>query len=398
VVTNFSKNLEPDMTHQVDARTLKKISSPCRYSIPDAKGLHLWVKADLKKYWVFRYTMNGKRYDMGLGNFPDLSLSDAKTKAQLLRGKILSNINPLDEKRSARPKPIAKVTFKEFSLNYIDVMRPSWTNIKHAEQWEATLGSYVFPVIGGLSLEEISTAEVLDVLTPIWNSKNETATRVRARIERILSAAITRGLRKSANPAIWKGHLENLLPNGRRLVVHHKALDYRDLPEMMQVLSQKETISSLALQFVILNASRTGEVLYGQRSELEDDVWTIPASRMKAKKEHQVPLGFRAIQILEGARSMDPDSSYLFSRNCRPLSNNTMMKTLGQILPGLTVHGFRSTFRDWVAEETDHSPEVAEMALAHSIGNKVEAAYRRGKLLDRRRKLMNDWQNFCLSA
>jgi integrase len=398
VVTNFHKNLEPDM-QKVDSRILKKIQRPCRYSIAEAKGLHLWVRMDQKKYWIFRFTMHGKRFDMSLGNFPDLSLSGAKLKAQALRGMILNGINPLEDRRAAQPsKKIANVTFKEFSLDYIQTMRPSWTNVKHAEQWGNTLEAYVFPIIGGLSLEEISTNHILEVLNPIWNAKNETATRIRARIERILSAAISKGLRKSANPAIWKGHLQNLLPNGKRIVVHHEALDYREIPELMATLQKNQSVPSLALQFTILNASRTGEVINGCRNEIgKDGIWTIPASRMKAKKEHQVPLTDRAIQIIGEASDKDPKSKYLFSANNCPLSTNAMRYILMRINPRLTVHGFRSSFRDWVSEETDHSPEVAEMALAHTIGNKVEAAYRRGKLLERRRHLMCDWKDFCLS-
>jgi integrase len=221
---------------------------------------------------------------------------------------------------------------------------------------------------------------------------------LRGRIERILSAAITSKHRNSTNPAIWKGHLENLLPAHKASQEHHEALAYEEIPEFMKKLRNTEGISALALEFTILNANRTGEVLLGKRAEIDGNVWTIPANRMKTNKEHQVPLCNRSLEILSIAQFLDPDSEYLFSRNRKPLSNMSMLMMVRRMKKGLTVHGFRSTFRDWVSEETEHSPEVAEMALAHAIGNKVEAAYRRGKLLERRRRLMIDWESYCLTG
>jgi integrase len=221
--------------------------------------------------------------------------------------------------------------------------------------------------------------------------------RLRGRLERILSAAITRKLRTGANPALWKGHLENLLPTQRASDSHHEALPYPDIPAFMVKLRNADGLSALALEFSILNAARTSEVLLGLRSEVQSNVWTIPGNRMKAGKTHQAPLCQRSLDLLLIAESMDSDSEYLFSRNGKPLSNMAMLMMVRRMQPGLTVHGFRSTFRDWVSEETDHSPEVAEMALAHTIGNKVEKAYRRGNLLERRRRLMQDWEDYCLS-
>jgi integrase len=200
------------------------------------------------------------------------------------------------------------------------------------------------------------------------------------------------------NPAIWKGHLEHLLPQTPKSDKHHEALPYEKLTAFMTAIKEVEGVAALALQFTILNASRTGEVLLALRGEVQDDVWTIPAKRMKSKKEHQVPLCNRSIEILSIAKYLDPESEYLFSRNGKPLSSMAMLMMVRGIKQGLTVHGFRSTFRDWVSEETEHSPEVAEMAWAHALGNKVEAAYRRGKLLERRRKLMMDWESYCLNG
>jgi hypothetical protein len=281
-------------------------------------------------------------------------------------------------------------------LDYIETMRPKWRNQKHGDQWVATVTNYAIPVIGEMPLDKIDTPHILEILTPIWQSKAETAVRLRGRLERILSAAITRKLRTSANPALWKGHLENLLPTQRPSDKHHEALPYHEIPVFMAKLRNADSISALALEFAILNASRSGEVLFGLHSEVQGNVWTIPGSRMKAGQTHQVPLCQRSLDLVLIAEVMDSGSKYLFSRNGKPLSNMAMLMMVRRIQAGLTVHGFRSTFRDWVSEETDHSSEVAEMALAHTIGNKVEKAYRRGNLLERRRRLMQDWEDFCL--
>jgi len=388
------------MKKSTDIRTLKNLNHPTRYSIPDCRGLHLWIRSDGKKYWVFRYTYEGTRVDMSLGNFPDISLSEVRIKHQRLRSILLQGVNPADEKRIKRAektKAQKSIKFAKFALDYIKRMSPKWTNKAHETQWVSNMHNYAIPVLGDLSLEEITTDDILEVLTPIWATKNETAIRLRGRLERIISASITSGLRTQSNPAIWRGHLENLLPGIKRTHKHFEALNYKELPTFMSKLCAVDCISSLALQFTILNASRTSEVLLAERSEVTENLWTIPASRMKARNEHQVPLGSRAIEILEKAKSLDPHSAYLFSINGEHLSSMAMLMKVRRLKPKITVHGFRSTFRDWVSEETQHSPEVAEMALAHTIINKVEAAYRRGKLLDKRRALLEDWENYCLT-
>lgn len=389
------------MTKSTDIRTLMKLTKPVRYSIPDTRGLHLWVRSDQKKYWIYRFTYCGKRYDMSLGSFPEITLVEARIKAQRLRVKALNGINPVDEKKikRIRVKPsLPTASFKKFAAEYIERMSPKWKNTKHALQWYSTLQTYAFPVIGSMALEAIKTSHIQEILNPIWNSKNETSNRVRGRIERILSAAITSGLRTSANPALWKGHLENIYPQHNKIQSHHAALPYVDLPAFMERLAITEGVAALALQYTILNASRTGEVLFAERSEVVGKIWTIPGKRMKAKREHQVPICSKAMELIEKAQALDPDSKYIFSIKGKPLSSMAMLMLVRRIQTGITVHGFRSTFRDWVSEETNHSPEVAEMALAHTIGNKVEAAYRRGKLLERRRLLMQDWQDYCFNA
>ena len=388
------------MKKSTDIRTLKNLNKPTRYSIPDSRGLHLWVRSDGKKYWVFRYTYEGTRIDMGLGSFPDVSLSEARVTHQRLRGLLLSGENPSDEKRVKREQKIKakkSVKFASFASEYIERMSPKWTNKAHERQWHSAMSIYANPILGNLSLDEITTDDVLEVLTPIWATKNETAIRLRGRLERIISAAITSGLRTKSNPAIWRGHLENLLPAIKRTHEHFEALNYKELPAFIATLNKVNCASSLALQFTILNASRSGEVLYAKKNEVIDDLWTIPAVRMKARREHQVPLGDKALKLLAKANAIDPDSEYLFSNKKKHLSNMAMLMKVRRIKKGLTVHGFRSTFRDWVSEETEHSPEVAEMALAHTIANKVEAAYRRGKLLERRRLLLADWETYCYS-
>jgi len=379
---------------------IQKKSKAGRYTDDKTKGLHLWVKPSLQKYWVFRYTFKGKRQGMGLGVYPEVTLKMAREKAIVARLAVNQGVSPIQAKKQAihRQEASKAPTFRDFALDYIETMKPKWRNEKHADQWVSTVTAYAFPVIGDLLLDEIDTTHILQILQPIWLTKSETASRLRGRIERILSASITRKYRMAVNPAMWKGHLENLMPPPKSSDKHHEALPYDQLPEFMATLREMDSLSALALEFTILNASRTGEVIKGLRSEVKEGVWTIPGSRMKAGKPHQVPLNQRSVDILTITQSLDQDSQYLFSRNSKPLSNMAMLMMARRQRAGLTVHGFRSTFRDWISEETEHSPEVAEMALAHTIGNKVERAYRRGNLMEARRRLMNDWASFCITG
>ena len=387
------------MTKSTDIRTLKALDRPTRFTIPDTKGLHLWVRDDLKKYWVFRFTVNGNRHDTGLGSFPEITLADAKHKVAKLRGLLANGINPAELKQQQREaiKQKAKVTFSEYARDHIDRMSPNWWNHKNEKQWINTLTTYAYPVIGKLELDAITTEHILKILEPIWTIKNQTSSRLRGRIGRIMGAAISQGLRQQPNPAIWKGHLEHLLPAHRKSEKHHEALPYAEIPELMAHLANTRAVSILALQFTILTAARTGEVRFAEWNEIKDDVWVIPAHRMKAKREHQVPLCSRALELLKEAHHLAKDSNFIFNNYGKPLSSMAMLMAIRRYRTGLTVHGFRSSFRDWVSEETTHSSEVAEMALAHTITNKVEAAYRRGILLERRRALMLDWEKFCLS-
>jgi integrase len=389
------------MTIKLDFQTVKNLKTPGRYTDALVKGLHIWVKPNLNKYWIFRYTHQGKQHNIGLGSFPNLTIAEARIKAQEARDELDKGTNPVITKNASRalketPKT-EKISFKEFAHSCIQTKRAEWTNQKHGDQWEYTLEEFAYPIIGDKHLDEITMEDVLEILTPIWTTKTETASRLRGRLEWILASATTRKLRSGINPALWRGFLQTILPapNKIKTVEHHKALPYRQVPNLIAQLREMDTMGALALEFTILNASRTGEVIGGLRSEIHDDIWIIPGSRMKAKKEHRVPLCERSLEILAITKVKDEDSQYLFSRNGKKLSNMAMPMALRKFDLEATVHGFRSSFRDWVSEETNHPSEVAEMALAHTIANTVERAYRRKDLLEKRRLLLNDWEEYC---
>ena len=388
------------MKKSTDIRTLKNLAKATRYTIPDCRGLHLWVRSDSKKYWIFRYTYDSHRFDMSLGPFPLVPLSDAKAKAFDLRRQIYNGINPaLDrqERRSlAKANPREAVKFQTYAELFIEKMTPQWTSKAHIDGWLRTLEMYAFPVIGSLPIGSISTKHVLEVLEPIWETKNVSAARIRGRIEKILSAAITTGLHKGPNPATWGGHLENLLPHVKKDIKHHQAIRYQEMPELIQKIRQIGDITSLALEFTILTAARSAETRGCRHEEIADGLWTIPPHRMKARQEHIVPLCTRAIQITLEAKSIGEHPEYIFHQKNRQLAYSSMLRQLRTLgYETATVHGFRSAFRDWVSEETNFNSEIAEMSLAHTIKNKVEAAYRRGKLLQRRRLLMEAWEGYC---
>ena len=391
------------MPTSLDYRTTLNLKKHGRYTDSLTKGLQLLYKPSETKYWLLRFAFNGKRHELGIGPFPEITPKEARQIAQEARTLIVKGQNPLTSKLAQKAQIKAlerkKITFRDFAITCVADKQSEWSSDKHAAQWTYSLEKFAFPVIGEMALDEIDTDDILKILTPIWKSKTETASRLRGRLEWILAAACTRKLRNGMNPALWRGHLQTILPAPKKMmeVRHHPALPYRALPEFLALLRNIDSVAALALEFTILNASRTGEILGGLRSEIDGDIWTISANRMKARKEHRVPLTGRSSEILATAKGMDENSPYLFSRNGKPLSNMAMPMLLRQLNSNITVHGFRSTFRDWVSEETSHSPEVAEMALAHTIKNKVEAAYRRKDLLERRRILMKDWLDFCNS-
>lgn len=380
---------------------IKNLKQPGRYTDAATVGLNFNVKSN-GGYWVFRYLYIAKRLDLALGAYPAITLKEARKRAIASRNDLLQGKKPFAYwKAEVITNQQNQTQFKDYAKECIEAKKAEWRNPKHIEQWFNTIEQYANPVIGKKYLDEIDTQDILDILTPIWYTKTETASRLRGRIEWILASATTRKLRSGLNPAAWRGHLETILPKPARItpVKHHPALPYKEIPQFMSILREIDSVGALALEFLILNANRSGEVLNGLRSEItEDSIWIIPAQRMKAKKEHRIPLGKRALEILTVTKLLDPDSKYLFSKKGKPLSNMAMAMLLRKLNPNITVHGFRSSFRDWVSEETMHSPEVAEKALAHAVANQVEAAYRRGDLLEHRRRLMKDWEDYCIKG
>lgn len=371
----------------------------------DGDGLRLVVTAKESKRWVLRFTFERKRREMGLGPYPVVSLADARELARQARAQVVKGIDPIEARGEA---PKALPTFTRCAAGYIKAHRRGWKNRKHARQWCATLKTYARGVLGNKPVDTLTTEDVLAVLKPIWLNKTETAKRVQGRIENILDYAAAHGFRDPVNPARWKGHLDKLLPGRKETqpVEHHPAMPFEELPDFFQALEGQDDVSSKALRFLILTACRTGEVLGATWAEidLERALWTIPAYRMKAKKEHQVPLSEASLTIL-GSLPRIAGESWVFpgGKAGRPLSSMALlmkMRGLGYGQGGskgaYVPHGFRSTFRDWAAETTPYPREVCEMALAHGIENKVEAAYRRGNLLDKRRAMMSDWAKFLL--
>lgn len=382
---------------------VKSLSRPGRYG--DGAGLWLQVGPTGGKSWLLRYAMNGKTQQMGLGSVDDVSLAEARESAATYRKMVRNGINPIETRKAAKfaakTEKAKAMTFKQCAERYIEAHKAGWKNAKHVSQWENTLAAYAHPVFGGLPVAAIDTPLVLKALEPIWTEKPETASRVRGRIESILDYATARGYRAGENPARWRGHIANLLPKRSKIqaVKHHAALPYMELGAFMADLRARDGLAARGLEFAILTAGRTGEVLGARWSEIDLDaaVWTVPGDRMKAGREHRVPLSKSAVALLNALPRVD-GSEFLFpgNRPQKPLSRLTFLKQLARMGRGdLTAHGFRSAFRDWAAERTAYAREVAEMALAHVISDRVEAAYRRGDLFEKRRRLMEDWAKFC---
>jgi integrase len=372
-----------------------RTAPPGRYSDGAVRGLMLVVQASGSRSWILRYQMAGRRRDMGLGPYPEITLAEAREKALEARRLVAKGRDPLVERART-----TALTFRAAAEDLIESKRPGWRNAKHAAQWVSTLSSYVFPRLGGLDVKLIDTPLVLDVLRPIWRTKPETASRVRQRIEAVLDYTATIGVRTDANPARWRGHLDHLLPRVSKVrpVVHHAALDWRLAPAFMAALATRESMGAKALAFCILTAARSGEVrgMTWAEIDVEDAVWTVPASRIKAGKEHRVPLAPAALALLDEVGELANQRALVFpSPTRKPLTDGGLVAVLRRLGYGdLTVHGFRSSFRDWAGEATAHPREVIEAALAHRLKDKAEAAYARGDLFVKRRKLMEDWGGF----
>jgi integrase len=368
----------------------------------DGDGLYLQVSPAATKSWIFRYARQGKEREMGLGSERVFSLAQVRAKVSDARRLLVEGVDPIaardGQRAQERLQKAGTLTFAKCAEKYIGAHRAGWRNPKHVSQWENTLDTYAGPVIGQLAVKDVDTALVLRVLEPIWTKKPETASRLRGRIERILDWARVMGYRSGENPARWRGHLDKLLASAlnRKNREHLAALPYDEIGAFVEELRTMEGTAARALEFLILTVARTGEVIGAPPDEVDAEkaLWTIPAARMKAGREHRVPLSPRALEIAKA----QPAGPFLFAggKEKQPLSDMAMLKVLRRMgRSGLTVHGFRSTFRDWAAERTSYPREVCEMALAHAISDKVEAAYRRGDLFEKRRRLMLEWSRFC---
>jgi integrase len=397
--------------NKLTAKAVEKIKSAGMYG--DGLGLWLQVKEiptsagpSVAKSWVFRYR---GRY-LGLGPTHTVNLAEARERARIARQALLDGKDPIDTKKADRKaadeaRLAAKLdraratTFKQRAQEYVEAQKASWRNPKHALQWEATLSAYAYPIIGDLPVSDVDTRLVQKVLAPIWQAKPETASRLRGRIEKILDSAKVLGLRHGDNPARWKGHLDKLLAAKQKLraVKHHPALPFEEVPAFMAELREREGLSARALEFTVLAAARTNEVIAAKWDEidLKTAVWTVPSSRMKSGKEHRVPLSKRALEILKSLPSDGSDFVFIGAKDGAHLSNMAMLELMKRMRPGYVPHGFRSSFRDWAGDRTNYAREVIEHALAHQIPDKAEASYRRSDALEKRRRLMQQWADYC---
>lgn len=408
--------MTPRTLGKLNALAAERAKKPGMYS--DGGGLYLQVKGLTSKSWVFRYKDRDgprERY-FGLGSFNAVSLAEAREKARDCRNKIANGIDPI---RQAEAEAIARrleaakaMTFRQCAEAYITAHKASWKNAKHRDQWGATLESYVYPHFGDLPVAQVDTALVVKSLTPIWKpasegGKPETAARVRGRVEAVLSWAITAGYRTAPNPAAWAGHLSNLLPQRSTLseVKHHAAMPYEQVGDFMADLQRRDGVAALALMFTVLTGVRTTEARGAIWAEIDQKkrLWTIPAARMKGRigkaKAHVVPLSTQTLAVLKRAAQKYPSDGLIFPNGKRRLSENAMLEVLDRMGRGdVTVHGFRSSFRQWTAEQTAFPREIAEAALAHGNPDKVETAYQRGTFLEKRAELMKAWANFCFTS
>jgi integrase len=395
----------PKVARELSALAVSRLRDVGMHAVGGAAGLHLVVGASGSKSWIARIMINGKRRDVGLGAYPEVGLADARDRTRDLRRQVAAGIDPVAQrKEQAAPSPAqvaAALTFDEAAEGFIKSHRDSWANVKHAQQWENTLATYASPVIGKLAVGDIRTAHVVEVLKPIWTTKTETATRVRERIERVISAADAMAGRERLNPARWAGAIDQVFPKPSRVskVKHHEAVPWREMPKFMVNLQLRPGIAARALEFTILTAARSGEVRGMTWDELDFDqrLWIVPEERMKMKREHRVPLSSAALALLQALPR--GEEKYVFPSPFKgiKLSDMTLAAVMRRMKLTAVPHGFRSSFRDWAAEATSHPHAAAELALAHAVGNAVEAAYRRGDMLDKRRELMEDWAAYCLS-
>ncbi len=417
----------PKKAVELGPKAVSLIKRPGFHFVGGVAGLALQVLPSGGRSWVLRVRVGAKRRDMGLGGYPDVPLANAREAARIARAKIREGVDPIEEARSARAilrlSQSNAVSFRDAAGAYIETHGPAWANAKHAQQWTNTLAMHAYPHIGDMLVRDIGLPNILSVLEPIWRTKTETASRVRSRVESVLDWATTKGYRDGLNPARWKGHLDNLLPAPSKIAKekHHPALSVTDAGAFMAELRTRGGTGARALEFGILTAARSGEIRGATWGEINLDAaeWSVPAARMKMKNDHRVPLSDAALDLLKSMlvvpgttdKMPKPAATALVFPAPRGgmLSDGTLNAVISRMneeteqprwfdpKDGREVvqHGFRSTFRDWVSERTNYPNEVAEMALAHTVANKVEAAYRRGDLLAKRRQMMNDWAAFC---
>nr|WP_249788528.1 site-specific integrase [Bradyrhizobium sp. G127] len=387
--------------HRLTSAKLKHgLEAHRRYS--DGGGLWLQVSKSGTRSWIFRYVIGGRVRWHGLGAYPDVTLKEARERAADLRKLVRDGVDLIVEKRAEK---LRGVSFKAFATDYIKAQSPGWKNPKHRQQWTNTLTTYAYPVIGDLPIDSLDQSHILKILRPIWNGKTETANRIRSRIENILDAAKVEGLRTGENPARWRANLKHVLPKRADVapVKNHPAMPYADVPQFMAELRIKNSTSARALEFTVLTAVRTSATIGAVWDEFDFDakLWTVPAERADVKitdgKPRFVPLCKRALEILDSFRERTDDSPYVFpgGKLRYPLSNMAMLNLLHDMRSDFTVHGFRSSFKDWASECTRADNIVSEMALFHVVKDETERAYRRGVLLEKRRKLMRDWEGFC---
>ena len=374
----------------------------------DGGGLYLQVAKSGSKSWVYRFTLKGRTRDMGLGSIRSVTLAEARTAAAESRLLVAKGVDPIAGRAEPEFDPPQIVapptgpTFREFAEQYIEQHTGDWRSKQHEAQWSSSLKMHVFPLIGDLQLDAIDTPEVLLVLEPIWREKSETASRIRGRIERILAAAAVRGLRPATNPAAWAGHLREALPKKRRSTPF-SALNYRELPAFMSALRAREGVGARALEFTILTVARSGQARGARWPEIDEaaEVWSVPGERMKAGRQHLVPLSGPTLFLLREMKPLrDLAGGFLFPgmRNGGALSDMTLSHIVRSMGYDATVHGFRAGFKTWAEEETHHANVVIEAALAHTVGDKAERAYMRGDWLVKRKALLDDWGAFCNST
>lgn len=384
--------------HRLSALKVKN-AKPGKYG--DGGGLWLHVKEDNRKSWVFKYTANSKRREMGLGPVHTVSLAIARDKAAEARLTVLNGGDPIEDRRKAKR---GAMRFAQAAAAYINMHKAGWTNARQEGIWHSSLEAYAYPVIGNRDVASIDTDDILKILNEPWTSKTETAMRVRSRIERVLDWCTSGGYREGPNPARWKGHLSNLLPSPARVKTsrHFPALPWQDLPGFMGALSERNGIAAQALAFLILTAARSGEVRGMDWAEinLDEALWVVPAERIKMKREHRVPLTPSAIEILLEMRQHGQKGlvfpSVQSGKQMSDMTISAVLKRMGR--KDITVHGFRSTFKDWASETTAYPDDVSERALAHAVKNRVVAAYKRGDLFEKRRRLMNDWASYVMGG